>query len=64
MENLAFTERAIKAAQRLSIEHPFCRAIHEYLMRQKRVGGPCTRGLTWVLPTKGPQQVAVWVGVN
>lgn len=61
-ENIAFTDRVIAKAQRLSIEDgKFPVTLTDYLMRHGRIAYDVGRNLFWVQPTTGSPQVAVWL---
>jgi hypothetical protein len=61
-ESAAFTERCIAKLQRMSIENGlFAEALHDYLMRHKRIAYDVDRNLFWVKPPTGNPQVAVWM---
>lgn len=60
-ENIAFTEKAIRRAQSLSIEDRFCQALTEYLARMGRLYWDNDLALFWVAPPHGKPEVAVWM---
>ena len=60
-ENLAFTERAIAKAQRISIESLFGRVCFDYLFRQGRMAYDFDHRLWWVEHPSQGWQVAVWM---
>lgn len=61
MENLAFTERVIARAQRISIECLFAQACTDYMIRWRRLAYDPDRNLFWVRLPNDRWQVAVWM---
>lgn len=58
--NSAFLGRAIRKAQRLSIDDPFCRALNEYIVKARVLAWDDASALFWVKSPEG-WQVATWL---
>ena len=59
--NKAFCARAIRKAQHLAIDDPFCQALHEYIVRSAKIAWDDARALFWVECPESGWRVAVWM---